>query len=104
MGTNIKRPVSLSTLYFTGSCSFTEFNNASKIASAFSSGGPLGAGNEVSRRRPRGTRVQVRSLILTSQLPIPRWHEQIGVPTVADGILDRLVHNRNRIEMRGHSL
>jgi DNA replication protein DnaC len=48
-------------------------------------------------------RYQVRSLILTSQLPVTRWHEQIGDPTVADGILDRLVHNAHRIEMRGYS-
>jgi DNA replication protein DnaC len=40
---------------------------------------------------------QVRSLILTSQLPVARWHEQIGDPTVADGRLDRLVHNTHRI-------
>ncbi|MGA8429213.1 MAG: ATP-binding protein [Candidatus Sulfotelmatobacter sp.] len=38
-------------------------------------------------------RYQTRSTILTSQLPVARWHEQIGDPTVADGILDRLVHN-----------
>jgi DNA replication protein DnaC len=38
-------------------------------------------------------RYQRRSTILTSQLPISRWHEQIGDPTLADGILDRLVHN-----------
>ena len=38
-------------------------------------------------------RYQTRSMILTSQLPVARWHEQIGDPTVADGILDRLVHN-----------
>jgi DNA replication protein DnaC len=43
------------------------------------------------------------SSILTSQLPILRWHEQIGDPTLADGILDRLVHNAHRIEMRGDS-
>jgi DNA replication protein DnaC len=49
-------------------------------------------------------RYQVRSLILTSQLPVVRWHEQIGDPTVADGILDRLVHNAHRIEMRGDSM
>jgi DNA replication protein DnaC len=49
-------------------------------------------------------RYQVRSLILTSQLPVTRWHEQIGDPTVADGILDRLVHNAHRIEMRGDSM
>jgi DNA replication protein DnaC len=49
-------------------------------------------------------RYQVRSTILTSQLPVSRWHEQIGDPTVADGILDRLVHNAHRIEMRGESM
>jgi glycine/D-amino acid oxidase-like deaminating enzyme len=32
------------------------------------------------------------------------WHEQIGDPTAADGILDRLVHNAHRIEMRGDSI
>jgi DNA replication protein DnaC len=46
----------------------------------------------------------VRSLILTSQLPVTRWHEQIGDSTVADGILDRLVRNAHRIEMRGDSM
>jgi DNA replication protein DnaC len=49
-------------------------------------------------------RYQARSMILTSQLPVARWHEQIGDPTVADGILDRLVHNAHRIEMRGDSM
>jgi len=46
----------------------------------------------------------VRSTILTSQLPVPRWHEQIGDPTLAGGILDRLVHNTHRIEMKGDSM
>jgi DNA replication protein DnaC len=49
-------------------------------------------------------RYQTRSLILTSQLPVTRWHEQIGDPTLADGILDRLVHHAHRIEMRGDSM
>jgi DNA replication protein DnaC len=49
-------------------------------------------------------RYQLRSLILTSQLPVARWHEQIGDPTLADSILDRLVHNAHRIEMQGESL
>src|SRR5579864_6277702 len=47
---------------------------------------------------------QTRSTVLTSQLPVSRWHEQIGDPTIADGILDRLVHNAHRIEMRGDSM
>jgi hypothetical protein len=47
---------------------------------------------------------RVRSTILTSQLPVSRWHEQVGDPTLADGILDRLVHNAHRIEMRGDSM
>ena len=49
-------------------------------------------------------RYQLRSTILTSQLPVARWHEQIGDPTLADSILDRLVHNAHRIEMQGESL
>jgi len=49
-------------------------------------------------------RYQSRSTILTSQLPVARWHEQVGDPTAADGILDRLVHNAHRIEMRGDSM
>jgi hypothetical protein len=49
-------------------------------------------------------RSQIRSTILTSQLPVARWHEQIGDPTLADGILDRLVHNAHRVEMRGDSM
>jgi DNA replication protein DnaC len=49
-------------------------------------------------------RYQTRSTVLTSQLPVARWHEQIGDPTAADGILDRLVHNAHRLEMRGDSM
>ena len=49
-------------------------------------------------------RYQARSMILTSQMPVSKWHEQIGDPTVADGILDRMVHNAHRIEMRGDSM
>src|SRR5260370_26517717 len=49
-------------------------------------------------------RYQTRSPILTSQLPVTRWHEQIGDPTAADGILDRLVHTAHRLVMRGYSM
>jgi DNA replication protein DnaC len=49
-------------------------------------------------------RYQRRSTILSSQLPVARWHEQIGDPTLADGILDRLVHNAHRLELKGDSM
>lgn len=45
-----------------------------------------------------------RSTIVTSQLPVKNWHEAIGDPTLADAILDRLVHNSYRIELTGESL
>jgi DNA replication protein DnaC len=45
-----------------------------------------------------------RSTILTSQLPLASWHQQIGDPTLADSILDRLVHNAYRIELSGESI
>ncbi len=49
-------------------------------------------------------RYQRRSLILTSQVPVEHWHEQIGDPTIADSILDRIVHDAYRIELNGESL
>jgi DNA replication protein DnaC len=45
-----------------------------------------------------------RSTVVTSQLPVDRWHEIIGDPTYADAILDRLVHNAHRIELEGESM
>ena len=50
------------------------------------------------------TRYQARSVLLTSQLPVATWHAQIGDPTIADSILDRLVHNAHRIELDGESM
>jgi DNA replication protein DnaC len=47
-------------------------------------------------------RSQRRSTILTSQMPVKQWHEALGDATIADAILDRLVHNAHRIELRGH--
>lgn len=44
------------------------------------------------------------STLVTSQLPVARWHEMIGDPTYADAILDRLVHNAHRIEINGDSM
>jgi DNA replication protein DnaC len=49
-------------------------------------------------------RYAIRSTVLTSQVPITHWHDQIGDPTVADSILDRLVHNAHRIELQGPSM
>jgi DNA replication protein DnaC len=45
-----------------------------------------------------------RSTIITSQIPVDKWHELIGDPTYADAILDRIVHNAHRINLSGHSL
>jgi len=45
-----------------------------------------------------------RSTILTSQIPVDKWHEVIADPTYADAILDRLVHNAHRIDLAGDSL
>ena len=49
-------------------------------------------------------RYQRRAMILTSQMPVAHWHEQIGDPTIADSILDRLIHNAYRIELKGESM
>ena len=45
-----------------------------------------------------------QSTIITSQLPVKQWYDIIGEQTIADAILDRIVHGANRIELRGESL
>jgi hypothetical protein len=60
----------------------------------------LSVGNPVEGERHSA----VKPNNLTSQLPVSRWHEQIGDPAIADGILDRRVHNAHGIEMRGESM
>lgn len=48
-------------------------------------------------------RYRCRSTVVTSQLPVAQWHEWIGDPTLADAILDRLIHNAHRVELKGPS-
>jgi len=63
--------------------------------------------NEVERRdflEICDDRYQTRSTVLTSQVPVPDWHAQIGDPTAADSMLDRLVHNAHRIDLAGESM
>ena len=45
-----------------------------------------------------------KATIVTSQLPVDAWHEVIGDPTLADAILDRLVHNAHPLELTGKSM
>ncbi len=49
-------------------------------------------------------RYGARSTLMTSQLPVENWHEAVGDPTLADAILDRLVHNAYRIDLKGESM
>ena len=49
-------------------------------------------------------RYRRRSTLITAQLPVAAWHEMIGEPTIADAILDRIVHNAHRIELKGDSM
>jgi len=44
------------------------------------------------------------STIITSQIPVGQWHEVIGEKTIADAILDRLIHNAHRVGLRGEWL
>ena len=44
------------------------------------------------------------STIVTSQIPVEHWHETIGDPTLADAILDRIVHNAHRLQLLGESM
>ena len=49
-------------------------------------------------------RHQRGSTVITSQVPIDHWHEVIADPTIADAVLDRLVHNAHRLELKGDSM
>lgn len=49
-------------------------------------------------------RYERRSIIITSQFPIEQWHDLIGDPTLADAILDRVVHKAHKIAMKGASM
>ena len=46
----------------------------------------------------------LKSTIITSQLPITQWHDAIGDATIADAILDRIVHAAHRIALKGDSM
>jgi DNA replication protein DnaC len=45
-----------------------------------------------------------RSTLVASQLPVESWHEAVGDPTIADAILDRIVHNAHKIALKGDSM
>lgn len=49
-------------------------------------------------------RYEKKSTLITSQLPVEKWHRYLEDPTLADAILDRVVHNAYRIEMKGESM
>jgi len=49
-------------------------------------------------------RYDLSSTIVTSQLPLDLWHDNIGDPTIADAILDRLIHNAHKIVLKGGSM
>ena len=49
-------------------------------------------------------RSDLRPTIVSSQLPVLLWHEHLGEPTVADAILDRLLHGAHRLELAGESM
>jgi DNA replication protein DnaC len=49
-------------------------------------------------------RYQTRSTVITSQLPVAHWHDALGDPTLADAILDRLVHHAHPLTLSGESL
>ena len=50
------------------------------------------------------SRYETRSTLVTSQLPIDHWHDTIGDPTIADAVLDRLIHNAHVLVLKGDSI
>lgn len=50
------------------------------------------------------TKHERSSMIISTQIPVSGWHELIGEPTIADAILDRIVHSSHRIQLKGESM
>ncbi len=65
---------------------------------------PLDAQNRSALKEIIEDRHRKSSTIISSQIPISKWHEIIGEQTIADAILERIVHDAHRIEMKGESL
>jgi len=49
-------------------------------------------------------RYKLSSTILATQIPVADWHERMANPTLADAIMDRIVHNAYRLELKGESM
>jgi DNA replication protein DnaC len=65
---------------------------------------PLDATTRIALLQILEDRYGKQAMIITSQLPVAQWHDVIGEPTIADGIMDRLVGNAHRLELKGESL
>lgn len=65
---------------------------------------PMGARERTDLLELLDDRVGTRATLITSQLPIENWHDYIGDPTLADAILDRLVHSAHKIHLEGETM
>ena len=65
---------------------------------------PLDATTRIALLQILEDRYEKQSIMIASQLPVAQWHDVIGEPTIADGIMDRLVGNAHRLELKGDSL
>lgn len=65
---------------------------------------PLNADNRLAMLQILEDRYRKKSTIIASQLPVAKWHEYLGDPTLADAILDRLTAHAHRLDLKGKSL
>ena len=65
---------------------------------------PMGAPERNDLLEVLDDRVGSRSTLITSQLPVKAWHTYLNDPTLADAILDRIVHSGHRIDLKGATL
>ena len=65
---------------------------------------PMGALERSDLLEVLDDRVGTRSTLITSQLPVKAWHTYLHDPTLADAILDRVVHSSHKIDLKGGSL
>jgi DNA replication protein DnaC len=80
------------------------YQRASRLFAALALARGDGRYAKLLRQLARVDRYGAGSLIITSQVPVDHWYEIVGNPTLADAILDRIIHNAHRIELHGETL
>ena len=84
--------------------SYTLFRNTKGQSQIALHGAHMNEKSDSMEKKSTPTPGAMRATIITSQLPVEHWHAHLNDPTIADAILDRVVHASHRIDLKGESM